>query len=76
MSVLTLVEGNYADKKLKFFSQKCTTKHSDDIYSIIKPGAYIMTKAFLGGLIHGGAYIRGVIHRRKIALRLKVRVFS
>ena len=42
-----------------------------------------MTKAFFGGLIHGGAYILGggggggeVIHGRKIALRLKVRVFS
>ena len=38
-----------------------------------------MTKAFFGGLIHGGAYIRGgggFIHGRKIALRLKGRVFS
>ena len=37
-----------------------------------------MTKAFFGGLIHGGAYIRGggVIYGKKIALRLKVSVFS
>ena len=39
-----------------------------------------MTKAFFGGgLIHGGAYIEGrggVIHGRKVALRLKARVFS
>ena len=38
-----------------------------------------MTKAFFGGLMHGGAYIRGGgggIHGSKIALRLKVRVFS
>ena len=32
------------------------------IYSVIKPGAYIMTKAFFGGLIHGGAYIRGGLY--------------
>ena len=45
--------------------------------SVIKPWAYIMTNAFFGRLIHGGAYIRGAfIHGRKIALRLKVRVFS
>ena len=39
-----------------------------------------MTKAFFGELIHGGAYIQGggegVIHGRKIALRLKVTAFS
>ena len=36
-----------------------------------------MTKAFLGGLIHGGdGGGGGFIHGRKIALRLKVRVFS
>ena len=37
-----------------------------------------MTMAFLGGLMHGGGYIReggwGLIHGRKIALRLKVKV--
>ena len=39
-----------------------------------------MTKAFLGVLIHGGAYIWGggreFIHGRKIVLRLKVSAFS
>ena len=63
-------------KSLCYFSQIT-------VNFVIKPWPYIMTKAFFGGLIHGGAYILGgggrggeVIHGRKIALRLKVRVFS